>query len=632
VTQILETQSPIRRDIREDSFASRHRYQLAILAIAAMVFLGCMLSPPGLMDDVDAAHGQLARNMLKSGDWVIPHLDGVAYVEKPPLPYWMIAVSYRLFGVHDWAARLPFALAGMLLCLAAGLYGRWAFNRRAGFYAGLVLATCVGLFLFTRILIPDVMVTLCVCLSFWFFQRALNEDHDEPHPRRWAPLLAATLGVGVMLKGLVALLIPAGGALVYLAITRQLLSRETWRRLHLLSSACIFLAIAAPWHILATLRMPPYFDFTMHSGPGQYHGFFWFYFMNEHVLRFLGMRYPHDYNTVPRLAFWLLNLLWLFPWSAYLPAVWKLGYRPVDRASRTRLLALCWTGFVLLFFTFSTTQEYYSMPIYPAVALLLGCAMDSESYRERRWIKAGTKLLGVMSTSAAIAIAILLYSVRHIPAPGDISNALQQHPEAYTLSLGHMGDLTLRALAYLRLPLLLAGVALAIGAAGAWFLRGRRVFLAQAVMMVLFFQASRLALVAFDPYLSSRPLADALHRAPEGRLIVDGAYYEFSSVFFNVDRRAFLLNGRINNLEYGSYAPAAPAVFIDDTQFTQLWSGPTRYYLVANGNRREALERLAGAGNLHPVVESGGKYLFTNHLPGVASANLSGTENLPAIW
>jgi 4-amino-4-deoxy-L-arabinose transferase-like glycosyltransferase len=631
VTQTLETQTPTCRST-EESFASRYGYQFAVVLIAALVFVGCMISPPGLMDDVDAAHGQLARNMLESGDWVIPHLDGVPYVEKPPLPYWMVAVSYGIFGVHDWAARLPFALAAMLLCLAASLYGRWAFGRRAGFYSGMVLATCMGLFLFTRILIPDVMVTLCVCLGFWFFQRALNEDHDEPHPRRWAPLLAATLGIGVMLKGLVALVVPLGGALAYLAVTRQLFSRETWRRMHLLSSAWIFLAIAAPWHILATLRLPPYVDFTMHSGPGQYHGFFWFYFMNEHVLRFLGLRYPRDYNTVPRLTFWLLNLLWLFPWSAYLPAALKLGYKPVDRGGRTRLLALCWIGFLLLFFTFSTTQEYYSMPMYPALALLLSCAMNSENQWEQAWIKAGTRLVGVISAAAGAVIGWLLFAVRHVSAPGDISHALEQHPDAYTLSLGHMGDLTFQAFAYLRMPLLVAGAAFAVGAAGAWLLRGRRAFLALAVMMVLFFQASRMALLTFDPYLSSRPLAEALRAAPQGQVIIDGAYYPFSSVFFNLDRTALLLNGRINNLEYGSYAPGAPSVFIDNARFLELWSGAARCYLVADGTRREALIRLAGAANLYQVATSGGKFLFTNHPSGPAPEKSSGTENLPAIW
>src|SRR6266852_7997586 len=139
---------------------------LAVIAVALIVFIGCIISPPSLMDDVDAAHGQLARNMLKIGDWVIPQLNGVAYMEKAPLPYWMIAVSYAIFGVHDWAARLPFALGAVFLCWITFRYGRWAFSEEAGMYAGLALATSVGLFLFTRILIPDVLMTLCITLCF----------------------------------------------------------------------------------------------------------------------------------------------------------------------------------------------------------------------------------------------------------------------------------------------------------------------------------------------------------------------------------------------------------------------------------------------------------------------------------
>src|SRR5690349_12617115 len=155
---------------------TRRRYALIVLAVAAAVFLGCILSPPSLMDDVDAVQAQIARNMLDSGDWVTARLDGVAYLEKSPLKYWTIAVSYTIFGVHDWAARLPMALSAVLLCWVVARFGAWAFGARAGTYAGLVLATCVGLFLFTRILIPDVMLTLTITLALWGLLRALDEE------------------------------------------------------------------------------------------------------------------------------------------------------------------------------------------------------------------------------------------------------------------------------------------------------------------------------------------------------------------------------------------------------------------------------------------------------------------------
>jgi 4-amino-4-deoxy-L-arabinose transferase-like glycosyltransferase len=558
------------------------------------------------MDDVDAVQAQIARNMLEYGDWVIARLDGVPYLEKSPVIYWLIAISYRIFGVHDWAARIPVAISAVLLAWVTYRYGRWAFEERAGYYAGVVVATCVGLFLFTRIQIPDVMLTLTVCLAFWAFQRAT--DPEETHSNIWAAALAASLGVGVMLKGLIALVIPGGGIFVYLVLTRQLFSREVWKRLRVVSGAAIFLLIGAPWHVLATLRMPPYLNFTMHSGPGEYHGFFWFYFMNEHVLRFLNLRYPRDYNTVPRPAFWLLHLVWLFPWSVYFPAAARLDFRPRDRAGKTRLLALCWTLFLLIFFTFSTTQEYYSMPIYPALALLLGGAMA----RNDSWTLWATRVLGLISAVCAVCIAILLYLVRGVAAPGDISRALEQHPEAYTLSMGHMGDLTLQSFAYLRLPLVLAGVAFLAGAVACWTMRGPRVYLAIALMMVLFIHASRAALVVFDPYLSSRPLAEALARAPKGELIINGPYYAFSSVFFYTGRNALLWNGRMDNLEYGSYAPGSAPVFIDDHKFQTLWNSGERYFVLSDGEHRSHLQRSMDGSKLFLVMESGGKTLYSN--------------------
>ena len=559
------------------------------------------------MDDVDAVQAQIARNMLISGNWVTARLDGVIYLEKSPLVYWVMAVAYKIFGVHDWAARVPIALSCIGLCWLTAAFGTWAFGKRAGFYAGLCMATCIGLWLFTRILIPDVMLTFTVALAMWAFLRCLEED--EPHPRAWAAVFAANLGVGLLLKSLVGVLFPIAAGGIYLLVTRQLFSARTWKRLHFFSGLAIIVLIAAPWHILATLQNPPYFDFTLRSVPGQYHGFLWFYFMNEQVLRFLNLRYPRDYNTVPRLYFWLFHLIWLFPWSVYFPALFKLSYKPIDRAGRTRLLALCWAGFVLVFFTFSTTQEYYSMPCYPALALLLGSAMAMEG----KWIRWGTRALAVTAACAAVAAIAILVAVRHVPTPSDISVALSQHPGAYKLSLGHMEDLTLQSFAYLRLPLGLAALSFAIGAAGTQALRGQRAFLAAALMMVLFYQAARLAMVAFDPFLSSRPLAEALLRAPEGTLIIDRHYYTFSSVFFYTNRTAFLLNGRRMNLEYGGYAPGVPDVFIGDARFRDLWLNQERSYIVATAAAVPRLEGLVGRAQLNTVTASGGKVLLTNH-------------------
>jgi len=571
-----------------------------------------MISPPSLMDDVDSVQAQLARNMLTSGDWVTGRLDGLRYIEKAPLPYWMMAVSYQVFGPYDWAARLPIALSAIALAALTTAFGIWAFGGRAGFYAGLSIATSTGLFLFTRVLIPDVTLTCVIALAMWSLLRALEEE--EPHPRAWSIVLACCFGIGMLLKGLIAVAIPVAVGLIYLLLTGQLLSARVWKRLHPFTGALLALLIAAPWHILATLRNPPYFDFTLHAGPGQYHGFLWFYFFNEQVLRFLNLRYPRDYDTVPRLWFWMLHLVWLFPWSVYFPAVAKLSFKPTDRAGQTRLLALVWIGFVMVFFTFSTTQEYYSMPIYPALALLLGSAMARGGDGVRR----GTRVLAAIAGCAAIAAIAILIHVRGLPTPGDISAALVSHPGAYKLSLGHMEDLTLDSFAYLRLPLVVAGCALLLGASGSLLFTEQRAFLAAALMMVVFFHAARLAMVVFDPFLSSRPLAQALENSPPGTLITEGFYYKFSSVFFYTNRTGLLISDNRANLEYGSNAPGAPAVFIDGQQFQDLWLSQGRVYFLAAESDIRKYAALAGSSPFETVAVSGGKVLLTNHpLPSV---------------
>src|SRR5262249_5194185 len=176
-----------------------------------------------------------------------------------------------------------------------------------------------------------------------------------------------------------------------------------------------------------------------------------------------------------------------------------------------------------------------------------------------------------------------------------------------TLSLGHMTDLTLKAFAYLKLPLAVAGMAFAVGTFG-------RKPVALVAMMVLFFHAARLALVTFDPYLASRQLAQAILDAPPGKLIMDGQYYAFSSVFFYTNQRALLVNGRFHNLEYGSYAPDAPqGVFIVDEDLKRLWAEPERFYLVAEGPQLPRLTKLLGNSLFH-VKQAGGKFVITNHL------------------
>ena len=247
----------------------------ALAIVFAAVYCGSLFSP-ALLDDADSTHAEAAREMFVSGDYVTLHVNGVRYLEKAPLPYWLVAISYHIFGVNEFASRLPMALSVLLLGGLAVVWGRRAFGERAGIYAGVFVYTAAGVFLFTRILIPDVLLSLLIAASLYFFLTAL-----EPRGRAWRWYAGyACMALGMLTKGLIALAFPGGAAVLYLALTGEW---RRWREFRLASGLALFLLIAAPWHILAGLR---------NTGGQSGHGFFWFYFINEHFLRFLGKRYP----------------------------------------------------------------------------------------------------------------------------------------------------------------------------------------------------------------------------------------------------------------------------------------------------------------------------------------------------
>jgi 4-amino-4-deoxy-L-arabinose transferase-like glycosyltransferase len=307
--------------------------------------------------------------MVTRNDWVTLHANGVRYLEKAPLMYWTVATSYKLFGVSEWSTRLPLALATLALLLAIYSLGTRALGRRAGLYAAIVATTAFGTYLFTRILIPEVLVGLWLTLGFDFFWRGLREEKPS-FTSCWG--LAVTAALNVLTKGLIGLVFPAAIIFIYLLLTGNL---RHLLRMRLLSSAAIFIAIATPWHVLAGLANPP---------QGEARGFFWFYFVNEHFLRYLGKRFPKDYDTVPFLVFWGLMLLWVLPWTPFLfQSLAKVPHRVrefarFDDPGRARLLFAIWATVILVFFSFSSRQEYYTIPALPALALLIGGWLDEE--------------------------------------------------------------------------------------------------------------------------------------------------------------------------------------------------------------------------------------------------------------
>jgi len=576
---------------------SPRTHLLLLLLLTAAIYVGSAWNP-SLQDDADAAHAEAAREIVERDDWVTLHINGVRYLEKAPLMYWAVALSYKIFGFTEFATRLPLAIGAMLLVAAVYYFGRWMGGGRAGVYSGLAVCTGLGVYLFTRIMIPEVIISFFLTVAFYFFLKVYLGESDA----RWAYVFYACMAAAVLTKGLIGIVFPCGVLFVFVLLTNG------WRRLwgmRPITGALLFLVIAAPWHALAIWRNDK---------------FFWFYFINEHFLRYLGKRYPADYDTVPIARFWLLHLVWLFPFSVFLPLAWRRMrdlWRPTEREDQLRLFAWLWALAVIGFFSFSTRQEYYTFPAFPALALLAGAGLARGEIEKSRWALSGQGLLAFLGVAAGIALGYLLWVSRHVTPAADISQALTYNPENYKLALGHMSDLTVEAFAVLRVPAAGAALSLSVGFVAAFILRRKhrtvQASLLTAMTIACFIYFAHMALGVFDPYLSSRPLAAAITErlAPGDQVVINGEYQAGSSIGFYLPQKVLLLNGRMTGLEFGSYYPDAPPVFIGDSEIAQLWQGQRRVFLFTHDRDFEKVRSVI-KGETFQVAAAGEKSVYSN--------------------
>ena len=596
-------------------------WRMALLIIIGLwtVIYMIGLSWPPLLDDVDTVHAEAAREMLQRHDWVTLYTDGFRYLEKAPMMYWTLAVSYRLFGISNWSTRLPLMLSVLALALAAYRLGRRIYGGTGGLYAGVAMITSLGLYVYTRFLIPEVLVALWLTLGYDLFLKSL----DEERPSRmicWG--FAALCALNVLTKGLIGLVFPAGAIGLYLLLTGSL---RRLLRLRLISSTLVFLLIAAPWHILAALRNPP---------AGESRGFLWFYFINEHVMRFLGKRVPPGYDTVPLLLFWALLLVWLVPWSVFLPQAlkriplpWKRGKDgkklALNPQQRANLLFFLWAFVIVGFFSFSTRQEYYTIPAAPALALLVGGWMAREAAPDA---EESDRRAGRISSTALFAVGVIalvagLYflSVSHTPPPGvDLADLLKDNPQDYNFSLGHVLDLTPRALGLFRLPLLGATLSLFLGTGCNWWMRRRGKPVAGnislAAMMVVLLACIHVSFAIFSPILSSYNLAAAIKTQfrPGDVIVIDGPYDEGSTLNFYTGVQVHVLHEPSGNLWYGAKFPDAPHIFETAQSLAAQWNGKAQIFVWTD---QEEPRELCGLKSFL-LARSGGKSIFTNRPPG----------------
>ena len=592
---------------------SRTKLHIAIISVFWLIIYIPGLFTPALLDDADSIHAEAAREMITRHDWTTLYIDGLRYLEKAPLMYWGMATSFKLFGVSEWSARLPLALGVLATLLATYAIGKRNLGERAAFWAAIVLGTGVGTYIFTRILIPDLLVGLWLTIGFDFFLRGLEQE--RPSALSCAGL-AATAALNVLTKGFIGIVFPLGIIVIYLFLTHNLkhLLKMRW-----LLMTAVLLVIAAPWHIMASLANPP---------QGQARGFFWWYFINEHILRYLGKRIPKDYDTVPLAIFWGLMILWLLPWCVFvLQALARVPHKlrefsaGLDRRNRALLLFAIWMGIILFFFSFSTRQEYYTIPALPAMALIVGdwIAAEWEAPAKssiRKWGLVGAGVLLALGVTAAVAGGYILHLSESVPPGSDLADLLKKNPNDYAMSLGHVLDLTPRAIGLFRIPLALFAGSFFLGSvANFWFRLKRNSAAANwslALMMFPFLYCVHIGMVEFAPILSSKTLAVAIEKQwqPQDVIVVNGPYEEASTLNFYTRQQIHIINNREHgNVYNGALYPDAPAIFETDDSFRDLWHGSQRIFVWTQEEDAASVENL---GPYYPVARSGGKLILSN--------------------
>jgi 4-amino-4-deoxy-L-arabinose transferase-like glycosyltransferase len=447
---------------RPQSSPSTLTVWLLFTAIFAAVYFASLFTPP-LMDDVDSTHAQAAQYFSEHSDWITAHINGIRYIEKPPLPYWTVAVLFHIFGQNVFSAHLPNTLAMLALTWLAWLWARRGWGPRAGFYAGLGVLTSVGPFLFTRFIIPEAQLSFFLLIALYFLLTGF-----EPGCGRRFYWMWIFLGLALMTKGLIAPVFFFGAAIPYMIVTG--LWRQ-WRAIKPVVGPLLFLAVAAPWHILCGLANPDHGHAVgNHPTFGNVHGFFYFYFINEHYLRFFGQRYPHDYNKLPGIAYWLLHLVWIFPWSLFLPAlvviVWKNRRRWLEFArrdenqivnsfnqfnpvfqhyfrARTIWLLGLFSAWTLLFFSISTNQEYYTFPVWPPLLILIAAVVagieegrafdDYDSLLSTKWLTGAQAAFAVIGVISAVVLGWGLWESRNLPFVDDVGTGASSSGRLHAL-------------------------------------------------------------------------------------------------------------------------------------------------------------------------------------------------------
>jgi 4-amino-4-deoxy-L-arabinose transferase-like glycosyltransferase len=534
------------------------RRDIAVLLCAfGTLFFQCLGRLP-LIDPDEGRYIEIPREMLERGDFITPTLNYVKYFEKPPLHYWLNALSLSVFGENEFAARFAGTLCGLLTVLVIYYLGRELYGRRTGVLAATVLGTAGGFLIQSRINFTDMTLTFCLTAAFAFFVLAAREGATGKARNYY--LFYLFMALAVLAKGLIGIVLPGAVIFLHLAFTGRW---RILREMRLLSGGALFFLVCAPWFVLVSLKNPEFPQF---------------FFIHEHFQRFLTKvhhRYQPLWFFIPVLAGTLL------PWSPLVPAALRAGWQQRKTHAET-LFLLLWAGVIFAFFSKSNSKLVpYILPVFPPLALLIGnwfARVDPGKSVTRHAAVTGALL--VLLGAAALGYPLFLAKAEVGVADGALVGGL----------------------------LICQGIA-AIGAGR----RGEpiRLFAALAVTAFIFAIAAPpvvYARVALDK--SAKELARAINEKA-GREVRVACYSgDEQGIAFYTHRRVIVVGG-LDELEFGSQHGDHAAWFLDKDAFHRLWDSPAPLFAVVK-NRDLAQLKAAVSTPVVPVVSSGDRTLVSN--------------------
>ncbi|MBI3452724.1 MAG: phospholipid carrier-dependent glycosyltransferase [Rhodospirillales bacterium] len=522
--------------------ASWIRDLLALTVLIGLLF-GAFIGQRPLGVPSEARYAEIPREMVATGDWVTPRLNGVKYFEKPPLFYWIQAAAIEAFGTSEAALRFTTAGFGLLSCLLVYIGGRRLYSRAAGLLGAGVLATSLLHFGLSRVILLDMPVSFFISATLLAFLLAVR----APPGRERSVLLylAYAMAAGAVLtKGLIGIVLPGLVVFVWLAVTGQ------WRLLrevHLPTGLLLFLVLAVPWHIMAGSRTPE---------------FYWFYFVHEHFLRFVTKihnRYQPPWFFIP------IILLGFLPWVVFLG---QATGRAVAEAWRDRrrhqneMFLLLWVLLIFAFFSASDSKLIpYILPVFPPLAIFIGRYL-ADGFADAvvpRGMRAGfTAFAGLWSALAIAALAVLAFPERLIGA----ENAGEMHVAGWLVPAT-------------------AG-SLVLGAAAAIVVVRRGGLIASLVVMFVAAVSVNLlgdALVGRYQLRSIKPLAEILNQRlkPGDEVVTYRNYHQDLPVYIG---RTVTIVEWTGELEFGTTIEDTSGWMIEDATFWERWRGPKTVYMI----------------------------------------------------